>query len=341
MSALRVLEALPPGLLTARTSELERLLGGPTLFDLPGREGAPLFLSTLLHGNEDTGFEAAKRVLARHAARGLPRPLLLFVGNVAAAARNLRTLPGQQDFNRVWPGTRLAASPEHALIAEVFDYVRQRAPFASIDIHNNTGLNPHYGCVNRLDERWLHLARLFSRTVVYFTEPTGVQSQALATLCPAVTVECGKAGVAANIAHAEAYIDACLHLAELPHAPVPEHDLDLMRTGWIVRVPAAASLSFDGTPADFEFRPDLDHLNFSELAAGTRFGRLGARHAHRLDVVDAGGGALDAVFDYPGDDIVLARDALPSMLTLDVNAVRLDCLCYLMQRIDRHGRAVP
>ena len=51
--------------------------------------------------------------------------------------------------------------------------------------------------------------------------------------------------------------------------------------------------------------------------------------------------ALEAVFDYPGDDIVLARDALPSMLTLDVNAVRLDCLCYLMQRIDRRGRAVP
>ncbi|MEQ8659276.1 MAG: M14 family metallopeptidase, partial [Gammaproteobacteria bacterium] len=270
MSALRILDHLPDGLLAARPADLARLLGGPTLFDLPGRDGAraPLFVSTLLHGNEDTGFEAARRVLARHAAHGLPRPLLLFLGNVAAAAANRRTLPGQQDFNRVWPGTTLAPSPEQALIADVFAYVRARAPLASIDIHNNTGLNPHYGCINRLDERWFHLARLFSRTVVYFTAPTGVQSGAMATLCPAVTVECGKAGVAANIDHAEAFIEACLHLAALPQAALPEHDLDLMRTGWIVRVPPAASLSFDGTPADFEFRRDLDHLNFGELAAG-------------------------------------------------------------------------
>ncbi|MEQ8234826.1 MAG: M14 family metallopeptidase, partial [Gammaproteobacteria bacterium] len=249
MSGLRVFDHLPHGLLAARPQDLARLLGGPTLFDLPARAhaaaAAPLFLSTLLHGNEDTGFEAAKRVLARHGVDGLPRPLLLFLGNVEAAAAQRRTLPGQHDFNRVWPGSPLPESCERALIAEVFDYVRTRAPFASIDIHNNTGLNPHYGCINRLDERWFHLARLFSRTVVYFTEPTGVQSAAMATLCPAVTVECGKAGVAANIVHAEAFIEACLHLAELPHAPLPAHDLDLMRTGWIVRVPAGASLSFD------------------------------------------------------------------------------------------------
>jgi hypothetical protein len=33
---------------------------------------------------------------------------------------------------------------------------------------------------------------LFSRTVVYFQQPFGVQSAALATICPAVAVECGR-----------------------------------------------------------------------------------------------------------------------------------------------------
>ena len=54
--------------------------------------------------------------------------------------------------------------------------------FASIDIHNNTGLNPHYGCVNRLDPPFLHLATLFSRIVVYFKRPLGVQSAAFASV---------------------------------------------------------------------------------------------------------------------------------------------------------------
>ncbi|MGR8920011.1 MAG: M14 family metallopeptidase [Gammaproteobacteria bacterium] len=340
MSALTVLTELPAGFLDCPAAELAGLLPGPTLFDLPGRSGQPLFVSVLLHGNEDTGLEAVKVVLRRHAVDGLPRPLLLFVGNLRAAAANVRTLPDQHDFNRVWPGTPLTDAPEAALMREVVDIARARQPFASIDIHNNTGLNPHYGCVNALDERFFHLARLFSRTVVYFTEPRGVQSNALAAICPAVTVECGKAGVAANTAHAVEFFEACLHLHEFPSDPVPEHDLELLRTGWIVRVDPQATLSFDGSRADFEFRADLDHLNFAELPAGTPFGRLGTGHAHRLEVLDGGGGDIDAVFDYGEGTITLAQSAMPSMLTLDQQAVKLDCLCYLMQRIDRRGRAL-
>ena len=41
-----------------------------------------------------------------------------------------------------------------------------------------------------------------------------------------------------------------------------------------MKPPAGASFSFDGTPADFRFRPDIDHLNFSELDAGASFGAL-------------------------------------------------------------------
>ena len=144
----------------------------------------------------------------------------------------------------------------------------------------------------------------------------------MATLCPAVTVECGKAGVAANTAHAVDFVEACLHLRELPATPLAAQDFDLLRTGWIVRVPSAASLSFDGGAADFVFRPDLDHLNFSELVAGTSFGQRRAGAAHRLEIVDGGGGDIDEVFDYAGDAVRLAQAAIPAMLTRDVNAVR-------------------
>lgn len=322
-------------LLVADAATLHELLPGPTLFEVPGGERAPLFVSVLLHGNETTGLEAVQRVLARR--RGLlPRPLLLFVGNVAAAAAGVRTLPGQHDYNRVWPGTDTPDVPEARLMAEVVATVRARAPFASLDIHNNTGLNPHYACVNRLDDRWLHLARLFSRVVVYFTRPLGVQSLALSELCPAVTVECGKASDKAGVEHAAGFVEAALHLADWPAAPVPAHDLELMHTTWRVSVPEALSFSFDGSPSDLAFRPDLDHLNFRPLPAGTSLGRAAAGATLRVE--DADGTAAGELFDYAGGEIRLTRACVPSMLTRDPRAVRLDCLCYLMERIGRDGR---
>ena len=47
-------------------SDLWRHLPGPSLFQLPGRHEPPLFISVLLHGNEDTGWRAVQTVLRRH-----------------------------------------------------------------------------------------------------------------------------------------------------------------------------------------------------------------------------------------------------------------------------------
>jgi hypothetical protein len=332
-----VLERIPEGFLDCPAERLIDVLPRPTLFDLPGRDPRPLFVSVLLHGNEDSGLLAAQEVLRRHRGRELPRALLLFVGNVRAAAANLRTLPDQLDFNRVWPGTLTPDAPEARLAQFVYDYVAEREPFASVDIHNNTGFNPHYSCVTRLEPRFIALARLFSRIAVHFERPLGTAAAALARLCPAVTVECGKAGAVSGATHAAELIEACLSISQLPdHAPAP-HDVDLLRTYAIVKPPASANFSFDGSPADFIFRSDIDHLNFSELAAGVSFGRIGG--GARLEVVPGDGHETPpgVYFDYAGGDIRLARTAIPAMLTQDPRAIRQDCLCYLMHRIGLDG----
>ena len=214
---LTVLESLPEGFLHTPARELHRLLGGPTLIHLPGRREAPLLVSVLLHGNEDSGVVALQSVLRAHSGRPLPRALSILVGNVAAAREGLRRLDHQPDYNRVWPGTELhAAAPEHAAMSEVHRIMRERGVFASDDIHNNTGLNPLYCVVNSLDQAVLHLALLFSRTVVWFRGLAGSQTTAFSPLCPSLTLECGKPGKAANEAHAASFIDACLHLAQFP-----------------------------------------------------------------------------------------------------------------------------
>jgi succinylglutamate desuccinylase len=338
---LDLLDHFPDELLDVPATALWRHLRGPSLFHIPGRQTNPLFVTVLLHGNEHTGWQAMQQVLRHHNGRSLQRSLMLFVANIEAAKANVRTLPGQTDYNRTWPGTLDSKAAETSLMTRVFDIVRMQAPFASIDIHNNTGNNPHYVCVTSLDDKYLHLARLFSRTVVYFEKPIGVQSAALAAICPAVTVECGRIGDDASANHASEFVSAALALSHFPDVPLPEADIDLMRTYAIIKVPPDASFSFDGADADLQFRPDLDHLNFSDLAPGTSFGVVGAGSNKKLEIVSATDHeGVDDYFDYTGGHIRLSQGAVPAMLTQDPQAVRLDCLGYLMHRIGRDGRRI-
>jgi hypothetical protein len=291
-------------------------------------------VSVLLHGNEDTGWRAIQAALRRRLVLMPHRPLLLFVGNIEAAKANVRTLPHQEDFNRAWPGTERPNTPTATLLREVFEIACRERPFASIDIHNNSGHNPHYACVNSFEPAHLHLACLFSRTVVYFEQPIGVQSAALAKICPAVSVECGPTDEAASVDHAVELISSVLAIRCLPDRPPPYGDLDLMRTVAIVKIPADATFSYDGADADFRFRPDLDHLNFAELDPGTAFGSLGGDHSRQLEVIPVNDGlAADGFFGYAGGQIQLLQRMIPAMLTVDSRAVRLDCLGYLMRRV--------
>jgi succinylglutamate desuccinylase len=332
-SLLHQYNELPDGLLTATPDEMADLLGGPSLFHLPGRRQQPLFVSLLLHGNETTGLLAMQELLKRYRNKELPRALSLYVGNVEAARDGLRRLAGQPDYNRVWPGSDYPDSPEKRMMAEVFSIMHERQPFASVDIHNNTGINPHYACINRIDHRFMHLGGLFSRTLVYFIRPLGVQSMAFAQLCPSVTVECGKVGQSAGEQHAEEFLDACLHLSEIPDHPVAAHDIDLFHTVAIVRVPRAYSFGFGNNPVDICFIDDLDHLNFRELPPGTTLAQLDGVDRLPLEASDEQGNEVaERFFVVEGDLLRTTRSLMPSMFTLDERVIRQDCLGYLMER---------
>jgi succinylglutamate desuccinylase len=330
---LTVLEAVPRDFSSVSARNLWRVLPGPTLVNLPGRRPEPLFVSVLLHGNEDTGLKAIQAVLERRRAT-LPRALSVFVGNVAAAAAGERRLKEQPDYNRVWPGSDTAGSAEHAMMAQIVAEMRRRRVFASVDIHNNTGINPSYSCVNVLDDRFLHFARLFSRTVVYFRRPLGVQSAAFSKLCPAITIECGKAGNVTREMHAAELIEAALSLDHFPDQPLPSQDLDLYHTVGVVKVPRDATISFDGGEADIRFASTLEQMNFRDLPAGTVFAELATDSSRPLDVWGEDDRQLaDVFFERRGAELRLKRAVTPSMLTIDERAIRQDCLCYFMERL--------
>lgn len=332
---LHQLESIPPELLDSPATMLHTFLPGPTLIHLPGRRTRPLFISVLLHGNEYTGLQALQALLIKYHHRELPRALSILVGNIKAARDGLRRLDGQPDYNRIWPGApeKMTDYPEAQMMRKIVDIMARRKVFASVDLHNNTGLNPHYACVNVLDHRFLQLATLFSRTVVYFIRPQGVQSMAFAKLCPATTLECGKPGEHHGRDHALEYLEACLHLSAIPHHPVAEHDIDLFHTVAQIKILDDISFSFGRKDVDVVFNDDVDRLNFQELPGGTSLGMVNTSRAPLVAKDEHGIEVTDRYIDTQDNRLVLARPIMPSMLTLDERVIRQDCLCYFMERL--------
>jgi succinylglutamate desuccinylase len=337
---LRERTDFPLSLLETDATRLHEALGGPTLFQLAGRREPALFVSVLMHGNETSGWDAVREVLHGYLKGDdfdLPRSLNLFVGNTEAAASGVRHLEGQPDYNRVWPGSDTAGTPEHALMKAVVDSVGEREMFASVDIHNNTGRNPHYACVNVLEHQSLHLAALFGRTVVYFVRPRGVASMAMAALGPSVTLECGKVGQHLGIEHSVEFLRACLQLSEIPAHPVASHDIELYHTVAVVRVPETTGFSFGEDQAPVRFSRQLDSLNFRELPVGSLIAECDPMPALPLDVRDEQDRSVgERFFAIENGRIVTATPVMPSMLTCDPTVIRQDCLCYLMERYNEH-----
>jgi succinylglutamate desuccinylase len=334
IDTLQQFTSLPAGLLDASAENLHQLIPQPALFHLPGKRPDALFVSVLLHGNEPTGFLALQRLLQKYHQQILPRPLSIFFGNTQAARLNLRRLNGQPDFNRVWPGTALPDSPERRVAEQIVATMRQRKLFASIDIHNNTGLNPHYACVNKLDNDFLQLGALFGRLLVHFTHPKGTQSAAFAEFCPAVTLECGRPGQEHGTDHAFEFLDSCLHLSEIPSHRIAKQDIDIYHTAAQVTVADDATFSFSDETADLFLNHDLERMNFTNIAAGTTFGKI--NHV-RLPVIaksENGDDVTSRFFSNDSQQLVINRPAMPSMLTLDERVIRQDCLCYLMECIE-------
>ena len=326
---------LPDGFLEMPATELHQILPGPTLIHLEGARPEPLLVSALLHGNETTGFLALQSLLTKYQSQPLPRSLSIFIGNIEAAKYGLRRLEDQVDYNRIWPHIGfMPEADESRIMQQVLDEMKRRNVFMSIDIHNNTGINPHYACINRLNNAFYQLASLFSRTVIYFITPKGVQSQAFAELCPAVTVECGKVGNEQGTEHAMQYIESCLDLAALPDRPILKQDIDLFHTTAIVKIPEEIRYSFTDKTADFLLSVELEKQNFSELPIGSVFGHVKDGIEQPLSVVnEVNEEVFDKYFAIRNNEVQTNHHLMPSMLTTDEDVIHKDCLCYLMERL--------
>jgi hypothetical protein len=324
---LTTLDALPDTLLQLDAPDLYRILPSPTLIHLMGERDPALFISVLLHGNEVTGWLALQEVLTAYQTKPLPRSLSIFIGNIAAARYQRRHLDQQPDFNRIWDG---GTSPEAQMASQVIHQMQERGVFACIDIHNNTGRNPHYACVTKLDPSHLYLAGSFASTGLYFTHPKGLLAMAFAEIAPTVVLECGQPHLPQGRIHAAEYLHTCLRWEQIPQEnPFP---LKLLQTSAVVKVPDGIQIGFADPDADLSFVPDLDLFNFQEIPPHTCIGFT--RNGSYLEVKDSHGEDVSQKFFYLEENYLRTAIAItPGMLTLDPKIIRQDCLGYLMQSL--------
>lgn len=334
MLELQQYNYIPPGFLECSAKNLHKIIPGPCLIHLKGKKTDPLFISILQHGNETVGLSAVQMLLKAYENELLPRNLSIFVGNVDAARQGLRRLDYQPDYNRMWPHEGFESELSEAqLMKQVVDEMSLRKPFANVDLHSNTGLNPYYACINKLDNQFYHLATLFGKTVVYFIRPLGVQSIALAELCPSVTLECGQIEDPMGVEHAFEFLDACIQLADIPDTEIQQSDMDLFHTVAIVKIPKELSFSYEDSTKDLYFSPELETLNFTEVKAKSLFAVTHPDKHVRLSVTDESGAEVsENYFEYRNNEVRLKKSLMLSMITLDERVIRQDCFCYLMER---------
>jgi len=338
MNQLNIVNDLPDAFLDISYRDIKKVFDQPTLVHLKGAKNPALFVSILLHGNEFSGLEIMQVLLKKYkTVKGytLPRDLWLFVGNVDAAQLGLRAIEGQIDFNRAWPGTPDPQTETAKLIQKVLDTIIQDALFAAIDLHNNTGQNPHYGCITNVTEENKYLCSFFNHIGMVFKSPKGVSTMAFDGICPAITLECSTPGNKPAKEKAFALLDDLMHMDHFPTRSLAKHDLQLVKNSATVKINTDVSFCFEddissASDTDLTVVKNFDHHNFTMLEKDEVFAYT--KVDKPLVVLSPEGEDITPkIIQNKNGNLSLKTAMMPAMITMDKSIVLQDCLCYLLE----------
>ena len=319
--------------------EFLQSLEGPTVWRVGGQDHTRVrMVTTLLHGNEPSGFLAIHDYLR---SGEYPAVATVFViANVEAAREHPvfthRRVPGpdgeRRDLNRCFLGP--FDDTEGEIARGILEVIADVRPEALIDLHNNTGHNPAYGVGMEPSREALTLTALFGRDFIWSHLTLGALLEAVKD-CPAVTVEVGKSHDADADRIAREGLSRFLgsrQLFESNESPSVRVLLMPMRA----RLAEGCRLVMAQRPdaeAELTMPDDLDRHNFEIVPVGSRVGWVRGEGCPLELVGENGVDRAPEYFEIQGDELVARRPFMPIMITVDAAVAASDCLFYVVHEV--------
>ena len=330
-----------------------RQLNGLCIFDIQGHQTKrSRVMTTLIHGNEPSGFIVLHRWLKNH--RKPEVNIRVIVCNTEAAQLlpefSHRYLNEGQDLNRFFASTihdfgqseeqsagkndkSQTGSIDNSGIITRAERIKQEvaavSPEAIIDLHNTSGLSPAFGVAINKNPQTLDLISLFTNKVIL----TGLRFGAIMEqdfAAPIVTIECG--GAAQIQSHQLAYTGLSKFVGQANVFDRRARQVDIHQHPCRVELLPDVSVAFGHNPlptADVTLRADAEQLNNQLTPAGEFIGWYGGEGNLPLTAKnEQGQEQVKGMFSVQNGRILTQQSLQIFMATTDQSIATNDCLFY-------------
>ncbi len=331
---IRVLKPPYAPLLGESPEDFLEALGGPSWLVVKGTGmGRPRAITTLLHGNEPSGFRALRHWLASD-----PQPpvdIHVCVASVEAARTSplftWRERKGGRDINRAFRAPY--EGPEGLLAKEILDRLLKIDPEALVDLHNTSGSGPSFGLAAVVDDQHKRLSSFFTERMVRLGSSLGTLMEATVDSFPSLIVECGGVPDSESDATALRGIAAFAESESLWGGPASEM-AEFYEKPTRIKIKEGFQLVYADSKAkdaDLTLRNDIDRLNHGVTASGELLGWVGEKG---LDVLipqgPAGGPPIRALLREREGRLETACELKILLATTRADIGVSDCLFYLI-----------
>ncbi len=303
----------------------------PSVIELKGKnQNEWRIVTTLLHGNEPSGFRAMFRFLSE-------KPIVetntaFIIASVRAARHETlfthRYMPGEFDLNRRF-GFQETHDRVTELARQITEYIRLRCPQFVVDMHNTSGSGPSFGVSVGDHQDVKKLAAIFTQQMVVTQLVVGSLMEQNFN-CPVVTIECG--GASEERSHHIAY-DGLLKLVSMTDVfSQSVDDLKIFHSPVRIRAHLGISLSYgweQDEEVDITLVHDIEKYNSEDIQAGTCIGWIDRSLNDCLTAVnDHGEDIISFIFDVDGERLLIKDNVKIFMATSRADIALSDCLFY-------------
>lgn len=328
-----MLNVLKSSQLTLPDSAIDwlQILHKPTVIEIEGEDTQQWRVaSTLIHGNEPSGFFAAYEFIKESI-----RPetnLAILISSVRAARHESffthRHIPGEFDLNR-----RFGILDCHDRVTELAryltEYIRSICPQLVVDLHNTSGKGPAFAVSINDHSSVRKVASLFTQQMVVTQLVVGSLMEQNFN-CPIVTIECG--GAEEEKSHSIAY-KGLINFAQIKDVfTVDETSMNVYFHPVRIKAHKGISLGYStdqDDDVDITLIDNIEEYNEVKAPAGTVFGWLDRSiHDSLTAINDRGEEVISALFEVKDKSLLAKRDLKIFMATRRADIALDDCLFY-------------